>query len=48
MAEPDGATVMTVRGRVPVRQLGPTLMHEHIFLNLMREHRVRDCFRTSS
>jgi predicted metal-dependent phosphotriesterase family hydrolase len=40
MVEADGATVMTVRGRVPVRQLGPTLMHEHIFLNLMREHRA--------
>lgn len=34
------AEVMTVKGPVPVRDLGVTLPHEHIFLNLMREHRA--------
>jgi phosphotriesterase-related protein len=31
------ATVETVRGQVPVDDLGPTLMHEHIFA-LSTEH----------
>jgi predicted metal-dependent phosphotriesterase family hydrolase len=35
----DGG-VMTVRGPLPVDQLGITLMHEHIFNNMMREFRL--------
>src|SRR5215210_153457 len=31
------ATVMTVRGPVPAEQLGLTLMHEHLFLDLTRD-----------
>lgn len=31
--------VMTVLGPVPTGELGPTLMHEHLFINLMREYR---------
>ena len=29
----EGRTVPTVRGPVPVRELGPTLIHEHILVN---------------
>lgn len=36
MSEP---TVVTVRGPVPAGQLGVTLMHEHIFINLLPEYR---------
>lgn len=32
-------TVSTVLGEIPAEQLGMTLMHEHIFINLMREDR---------
>jgi predicted metal-dependent phosphotriesterase family hydrolase len=32
--------VMTVTGPVPSAELGLTLAHEHVFLNLMREHRA--------
>lgn len=32
-------TVMTVTGPVPATELGMTLTHEHIFINLMREYR---------
>lgn len=32
-------TVMTVRGPIPSDQLGFTLMHEHLFINLLREFR---------
>src|SRR5215211_3318468 len=31
------ATVMTVRGPVPAEQLGLTLMHEHLLLDLTRD-----------
>ena len=31
--------VMTVRGPVAADALGPTLMHEHLFINLLREYR---------
>jgi predicted metal-dependent phosphotriesterase family hydrolase len=34
--------VMTVRGPIPPSQLGLTLPHEHIFLNLFRITRLRD------
>ena len=33
------ATVMTHRGTVPADQLGSTLPHEHLFVNLMKERR---------
>lgn len=33
-------TVMTVTGPIHAEQLGMTLPHEHVFLNLMREHRA--------
>jgi hypothetical protein len=36
MSEP---TIVTVRGPIPAEQLGVTLMHEHIFINLLREFR---------
>jgi len=36
MSEP---TIVTVRGPIPAGQLGVTLMHEHIFINLVREFR---------
>jgi phosphotriesterase-related protein len=36
MSEP---TVVTVRGPIPAGQLGFTLMHEHIFIDLVREYR---------
>jgi phosphotriesterase-related protein len=36
MSEP---TVVTLRGPIPAGQLGVTLMHEHIFINLLREFR---------
>ena len=36
MSEP---TIVTVRGPIPAGQLGVTLMHEHIFINLLREFR---------
>lgn len=32
-------TVSTVLGEIPAEDLGMTLMHEHIFINLMREDR---------
>jgi predicted metal-dependent phosphotriesterase family hydrolase len=31
--------VMTVRGEVPATELGTTLPHEHVFINLVREYR---------
>jgi phosphotriesterase-related protein len=36
MSEP---TIVTVRGPIPAGQLGVTLMHEHIFIDLLREFR---------
>jgi phosphotriesterase-related protein len=36
MSEP---MIVTVRGPMPADQLGTTLMHEHIFINLLREFR---------
>jgi phosphotriesterase-related protein len=36
MSEP---TVVTVRGAIPAGQLGVTLTHEHIFIDLLREYR---------
>lgn len=36
----DPHTVMTVRGPVPASELGLTLMHEHILVNMLRELRV--------
>jgi predicted metal-dependent phosphotriesterase family hydrolase len=36
MSEP---TIVTVRGPIPAGQLGVTLTHEHIFINLLREFR---------
>jgi phosphotriesterase-related protein len=33
------ASVMTVRGPVPAAELGPTLTHEHVFLDQLREYR---------
>src|SRR5262245_19470904 len=36
MSEP---TITTVRGPIPARELGVTLTHEHIFINLLREFR---------
>jgi phosphotriesterase-related protein len=33
-------TVMSVQGPIPASDLGFTLPHEHVFLNLMREHRA--------
>jgi predicted metal-dependent phosphotriesterase family hydrolase len=36
MSEP---TIVTVRGPMPAGQLGVTLTHEHIFINLLREFR---------
>src|SRR5690242_4429787 len=37
--EEDGtmATAMTVRGAIPAEELGLTLMHEHLFLDLTRD-----------
>ena len=32
-------TVETARGSVPIAELGPTLSHEHLFINLMAERR---------
>jgi phosphotriesterase-related protein len=34
----DGV-VMTVRGAIPATELGTTLPHEHVFINLVREYR---------
>lgn len=31
--------LMTVRGPVPAADIGTTLMHEHLFINLLREYR---------
>lgn len=36
---PAGETVMTIGGPVPAAELGVTLMHEHLFINQMREQR---------
>jgi phosphotriesterase-related protein len=36
MSEP---TIVTVRGPIPADRLGVTLMHEHIFIDLLREFR---------
>ena len=36
MSEP---TIVTVRGPIPAVRLGVTLMHEHIFINQLREFR---------
>jgi phosphotriesterase-related protein len=36
MSEP---TIVTVRGPIPAGQLGVTLMHEHVFIDLLREFR---------
>ena len=36
MSEP---TIVTVRGPISAGQLGITLMHEHISINLLREFR---------
>lgn len=36
MGEP---TIVTVRGPIPADQLGVTLTHEHIFINLVQEYR---------
>ena len=33
------ADVMTVQGAIETSELGPTLMHEHLYVNLMREYR---------
>jgi phosphotriesterase-related protein len=33
------ATVVTVRGPIPAGQLGVTLPHEHVFIDLVREYR---------
>ena len=38
-SEPVEASVMTVRGPLPVSALGHTLPHEHLLLNQMREYR---------
>lgn len=37
---PGALTVMTVTGPIHAERLGMTLPHEHVFLNLMREHRA--------
>src|SRR5579875_1536291 len=34
------STIMTVRGPVGAEELGITLMHEHIFINLLAEYRA--------
>lgn len=33
------AQVMTVRGPLPASELGVTLPHEHVFIDLVREYR---------
>ena len=35
--EQEAPTIVTARGPIPAEQLGVTLMHEHIFINLLRE-----------
>ena len=39
MSGGGAATVMTVRGPVPVADLGIVLPHEHVFIDLLREYR---------